>query len=866
MALNNLGLGFHVSAKDDASGALQNVSDKLTKTKQAADKAKVSFEDIGGEAGNVGQKLAIAGAAGVAGLGLAAKAASDFETAVAKVATIAPSAEFPMEKIRDIGFSMAQTYGGDLETQLAALYSAIGSGAESAADATKLLASANQLAIGGLTTVDAAMNGLMGTLNSYGMAYSRATEVTDSFFQAVMLGGSDMSIDTLAAGLGNIAPLASAFGVSLDELTGSIARLTAVGQKTDVAITNLKSAMEVMLKPSADAVKEAKRLGIQFDQAALKSKGFLGMVKEITSANGYNEESMKKLFGQSVLALNAMLALGANGGAEYQKFMDSMAEKTGKTEFAFKKLADTAAFASSVLKANFQTALVKVGDIIAPILGSFLVVINALIVRFNNLPKGVQKLIVGLFALTSVAFVVIGAILGVVSAVAAAAAAGEALLIAVAAAAGLFAQFIIVAGAAAAVFYLFKRAYEENLGGFGDFVDKVYSKVKLAFDALTQLFSDGAFSGSVLAELKKTENAGIKDFAIQAFLWFNRLKNFFSGVADGFATAMKDLAPAFTRLVAVLKDIGKVLGFVKDGPEEAAEKFNAFGATGERVGKVIGDVAGFMLDIFTGVAQAVRYAVEAFVFMRKLGAPLSSAFGSVFDSFVRLGEALGLVSKTGTSQGDMWKTLGAVIGFVVGGIVNSIATFVNYFATVVAVVASLVGGIIQMFQGLWNFFAGFFEVFNALFTGNWGAALDGAKRMVFGFVQFVAGIFNALAGAVFGIVDKIAQAFGKTSNLAGDLKKETSSILNSVQQGLNLQTATGGQDRRALPVVGAANPAVGQTGAQAAANAANAAQPAQLNANITVPVVLDGDKVGEANAKYQAGQAARSGAPNPAPT
>ncbi len=836
MSMNNLGMGFHVSAVDNASPALESVSNKLGKTDKAAKKAKVSFEDIGGKAKDVGTKMQLVGGAALAGLGLAAHEAAKFEFGVAQVATEADKAKLPMSAINDIAKKMALQYGGDLDTQVKALYQGVAAGADDAAKATALLDGANRLAIAGNTDQATAILGITKVLNNYGMTFDKATDVADAFFVAVKNGQT--TVGELGDAIGQVAALGKNAGASMEELIGALGTAATLGKDTASSAASLKAALSGIAHPTADAAAEAARLGIKFDSVTLRSKGLVGFLKSITSSSKFTADSMNKLFG-SVEASGFMSALVSNDMSALNSMMEGMKNKAGGAEEAFQTMSATMQQQAMVLKANVQVALVDLGDALMPFIKTVGSLVTKMVKAFTALPAPVKKAIALGLALGAVLLVVVGTLLTAGAAIAGVVAGGEVLAIAVAAMVGLLAQWAVGLGLVIAVGYLFKRAFDENLGGFGDLVKGVAFKVKLAFDALSQVFTSGAFSGEVMKELGKAENSGIKAFAIQAFLWFNRIKNFFEGIGTGFESALRSMAPAFAQLVKAVKEIGKALGFAQDGPEEAARAFSDFGKMGERVGGIIGAVAAVIVDVFTGIAQAVKSAIEVFGFMRKAaGTGLGPALMSLFDSFIRLGEALGIVSKNGTSTGEGWKILGGVIGFVIGGIVAGITALVNVISTIVAVVAAVVGGVIQMFQGLWNFFAGFIEIIWGIFTGDWAMVWDGAKRMVFGFVQFVMGLFNTLAGGIFAIVDKIMGAFGKTSNLAGDLKKETDSILNSTQQGLGLTNAAGGQDRRTTPVQDDAN------------KAANGGAP------VVSPIPGSTAMPGSPNARFEAAQAA----------
>jgi hypothetical protein len=141
----------------------------------------------------------------------------------------------------------------------------------------------------------------------------------------------------LASSLGNVAPLASAAGVSLEEVVAAVAGLTSQGQSTSVAVTGIRQAIAALIKPTSEAEKEAERLGISFDAAALESKGLAGVLADVERATGGSKESLAQLFG-SVEALNAVLGLIGPSGDKFTDSLEAMGVAAGATDAAFKKI------------------------------------------------------------------------------------------------------------------------------------------------------------------------------------------------------------------------------------------------------------------------------------------------------------------------------------------------------------------------------------------------------------------------------------------------------------------------------------------------------------------------------------------------
>lgn len=886
--LNNL-LGFSITADDEASLNIMRVAGSLGALKVSGDSAATSFDTLAGrmrdatsgrfvrrpegvlnpqflgEVKGELQQLSVAalgfGTAIFGGLGFAAHEAGNFATAVAKVATIADAAEFPLSKIRDIGFQMGEAYGGDLTTQLDALYSAIGSGASKASDAIDLMNASNKLAIGGLTSVDVAMNGLMGTLNAYGMAYSKATEVTDAFFQSVMLGGSDMSVSTLANGLGNITPLASAMNVSLDEMLGGLARLTAMGQKTDIAITNLKGAMEVFLKPNADAVAEAKRLNIAFDQNALKAKGFLGMIKEITTSTKYNAETMTKLFGQSTTGLAAMLALSQNGGAEFSAFMDDMAQKTGKAEFAFKTLAETGQFAQSILKTNLQSALVKIGDAIAPIIGAMAVLAYKVVKAFNEAGPIVHKLTAYIGVAAGAFLFLIGGIAGSTAAIAGIILAGKALLIGLA---------VVAAGATLALAALVPliafgtmlyAVWTRDVGGIATSVKIWFDRIKLAAQALIQVFTDGGFSGAVQQELQKTENAGIKQFAINAFLWFSRIKNFVMGVGEAFSTGLDRVAPIFEKIIsAVQRLVGRMMP-VKESFSSAKETFDAFGGAGKKTGDFLVTVVEKIATGVLGLLNFIDGVYEAWVGFRPVVYALWDAAKGLFVAFGQLWSAFNGGKASAQDTADFWRTIGNVLGWVATAGVYYVAFGFRMLGGIIGWVAGLIGALVTFFQGLVQGFVTGVQIMIALFKGDWQQVWKLSQKWIEDWAATIVNMFVKVVAGAAGMADSLGKLFGKDLGFAAKVEGFGKNLVSGSSAPTAVQPNGG-----ALAAANLALPAVAQAQGQAQNTAAltsavQASNQKPIDLTLKSQLNLDGQQIHEATQKASVSATGRAFAP-----
>jgi TP901 family phage tail tape measure protein len=161
--------------------------------------------------------------------------ARGFNAALAETSTLISGTAEEMAMLEEGARSLATAYGTDATEQVKAYYQAISAGAGSVAEATALLDQANKLALGGVTDVTTGVDALTTAVNAYKADGLSAAEASDAMFVAMRAGKT--TIGELSGSLGQIVPIASAAGVSFDEVTAGIAALTTQGLSTSMAAT-----------------------------------------------------------------------------------------------------------------------------------------------------------------------------------------------------------------------------------------------------------------------------------------------------------------------------------------------------------------------------------------------------------------------------------------------------------------------------------------------------------------------------------------------------------------------------------------------------------------------------------------------------
>lgn len=272
--------------------------------------------------------------------------AVEFEKAIAEVTTLVDKSAGVHSQLTEEVLALQSRYGGNQIDIAKAYYQAISSGAVDATNASMLLNVAQKLAIGGITSLSTAVDGLTTILNAYGLTADKAMSVSDSLFIGMKAGKT--TIGELSMSLGQAASFASSLNVSFDELVAGVSALTTGGVLTTVAVTQFRSALIALSKPTAELQEIYQRLNITSIQATIKQHGLVKVLNMIKDQTDGSSESLMKLFGR-IEAINAVTALSSETiGSKFNAILNDMSIAAGEagvaTDNAFKKIEDTTSF------------------------------------------------------------------------------------------------------------------------------------------------------------------------------------------------------------------------------------------------------------------------------------------------------------------------------------------------------------------------------------------------------------------------------------------------------------------------------------------------------------------------------------------
>jgi|GEM_PF-6469770 len=320
----------------------------------------------------------------------ASQAALEIEDVTDKLATITDQADALTAQIRQLSGSLDYAVGtGEL---LGSAYEVISAGFSDAADTLKILEAAAKGATAGFSQTVTVVDALTSTLNAYGEGADLAAKRVDQFIQIQNLG--KLTVDDLAQSLGNVITTAAQAGVSFEEVGGFIAVATGKGVSASEAIVGLNRALSAVLTPSEQAKKLAEELGIQFDAAALRTKGLTGILAELQQKGADSVENLNILFG-SLEALRTILPATGEGAEILAQAIQKISNASGTTETAFAQVQQGLGAELARLTGQIQELLAQLGEGANAVLTPLVQALNKLLEVINAIPEPIKRVVGG---------------------------------------------------------------------------------------------------------------------------------------------------------------------------------------------------------------------------------------------------------------------------------------------------------------------------------------------------------------------------------------------------------------------------------------------------------------------------------------
>lgn len=352
-------------------GRLDEVQKEAKKTSQSISNG---FKKVGDKIGSqfrriAGIAVAALGTAGVVGtFKKAIGSAQSFEFELRKVGTLLRGdATKSLGEYRKALLDLSKQTGESVTTLSKGLFDVVSAsvrGTESIKGSLGLLTASSRAAIAGFTDTATAVDVMTTVLNSYEQSTEDAVTVSDKLVTVARLGKTNLG--EMAPELGKVTKVAASAGISLDELGGAVVQLTKSGRRINFAMTDMRAIINGLLKPTKDLQALFERTGYASGEAALKARGFTGVMQMIGEETGGSTQQLLKFIPQQEAIAGASI-LAAKNVDGLREAIDEIGNSAGATDEAYAKMADTFDKRAARLKAKVNVLFIRLGTEILPI-------------------------------------------------------------------------------------------------------------------------------------------------------------------------------------------------------------------------------------------------------------------------------------------------------------------------------------------------------------------------------------------------------------------------------------------------------------------------------------------------------------------
>lgn len=272
----------------------------------------------------------------------------EFEHSMKEVQTISQAVQQDFEGYSESIINLTKEVPQSANELSKAYYQIVSAGYDGAAG-LNLLETSAKAAVGGVTDVQTAADGLTSVMNAWKISAEDASKVSDTFFQTVKLGKTTMG--ELAASISQVAPLAAAYGVSFEEVASAVATLTKQGTPTAQAMTQIRASL----------ISVNEKLGEGWNETMTFQEALVEVAKRAKEAG----KDLQTYLGGRVEGVMAVLGLTGENARIAAADLKTYAEALGVSEEALKTMIESSLNQSKLLKNNLIAALKPLGDFLA---------------------------------------------------------------------------------------------------------------------------------------------------------------------------------------------------------------------------------------------------------------------------------------------------------------------------------------------------------------------------------------------------------------------------------------------------------------------------------------------------------------------
>lgn len=318
------------------------------------------------------------------------QAAQEYETAIAKVSTIADANAVPIEEMSSEIMKLSNTTGIAASQIADDVYNAMSAGQQTG-DAVNFVSYSTKLAKAGFAESAQTLDVLTTILNAYGMEAEEVSKVSDMLVQTQNKG--KVSVGELSSVMGKIIPTANANNVALEQLCAGYAIMTSKGIAAAETTTYMNSMLNELSKSGTTAEKTLRATtGKSFKELMTEGKSLGEVIQILQQEAEKSGKSLNDMFG-SAEAGKAAVSLLSGGVEGFNEQVAGMVDSVGATEEAFAKMDQTTEAKMQKAKNSIANLGIVLGQNLLPIVGNLADKVAAVVVKVSEFAQANPKLV-----------------------------------------------------------------------------------------------------------------------------------------------------------------------------------------------------------------------------------------------------------------------------------------------------------------------------------------------------------------------------------------------------------------------------------------------------------------------------------------
>ena len=775
---------------------LKSSQERLQRLNEEQQKVK---ESIGQTKAQLAGTLRVIGGVAAAVYAGPVKAAMDYETALAKVGTIADGTKVPMETMSKEIMALSNSTGIATTALADDVYNAISAGQDTA-DAVNFVTYSTKLAKAGFAESAQTLDVLTTILNAYGLEADEVGRVSDMLIQTQNKG--KVTVAELSSVMGKIIPTAKSNGVALEQITAGYAIMTSKGIAAAESTTYMNSMLNELGKSGTTADKALRAAaGKGFKELMAEGKSLSEVLNILQEDAAKGGKSLADVFGSAEAGKAAVTLLsdGVGGFNEQVANMLAASDGIGATQAAFEQMEDTTAARMEKAKNSIANLGVVLGQQLLPVVGTLADKVAGVVTKVSEFaqqnPKAVQTALKAVAAFAGLRVAGLGTKLGFLEikkgflGIKTAFESFKALRAAeqlggVAAKAGGIVTKVgpivaIIAAIGAAIYYVANNLEDVRAKiqkTFGDdglrIFDQIWASITMVGEAFKTAFA--GVSTDLFSTLQQILPTLISTLQTAATSILPVIVQLITQIAPLLARLITGILPVLGQLIsAIVQVAGQLITAVLPVITELiAQLIPVITQIITSILPVIIDLVNMLLPLVMQIVQAVLPVIIQL--LNTLVPVVMQIIQAILPVFIELLNQLMPVIQTIVNSVlpvlvqvintllPLFQTIIDAILPVFMQLLNALVPVIQTLASILSsvlgvaleAISGIVQGVMQVFQGLITFITG-------VFTGNWRQAWDGIKSIFSGIWEAIKSVAKGAVNGIISIINGIIGGLNK---------------------------------------------------------------------------------------------------------